>query len=181
MNRAGFGGALRDGGPPTLAGLFDPAEITFLDAGDEVVPLGGVRRTVFASSPMVTPSSLISTAGHAPQTPQFSTTFQLAVRFYERQGRYRTYDREAIDVLRFINRAKALGFSLEEVREILMVRRSGTAPCARVTKMIGRHLAAVDQRIAELSVLRRQLRRLRLSPAREQHPRAICPIIESDR
>jgi hypothetical protein len=169
MNRAGFGGALRDGGPPTLAGLFDPAEITFLDAGDEVVPLGGVRRTVFASSPMVTPSSLISTAGHAPQTPQFSTTFQLAVRFYERQGLvaserlangYRTYDREAIDVLRFINRAKALGFSLEEVREILMVRRSGTAPCA---------------------IMRRQLRRLRLSPAREQHPRAICPIIESDR
>lgn len=113
-----------------------------------------------------------------------------AVRFYERQGLvaserlangYRTYDQEAIDVLRFINRAKALGFSLEEVREILMVRRSGTAPCARVTKMIERNLAAVDQRIAELSVLRRQLRRLSKSPARAQLPRAICPIIESDR
>jgi len=89
------------------------------------------------------------------------------VRFYERQGLvaserlangYRTCDREAIDVLRFINRAKVLGFSLEEVREILTVRRTGTAPCTRVTKMIKCNLAAIDQRIAELSVLRRQPR-----------------------
>ena len=74
-----------------------------------------------------------------------------AVRFYERQGLvaserlangYRAYDREAIRVLSFISRAKALGFSLEEVREILAVRRRGAEPCACVTKLIERNLAA---------------------------------------
>ncbi len=112
-----------------------------------------------------------------------------AVRFYERQGLvtserlangYRTYDRAAVKVLSFISRAKALGFSLEEVREILTVRRSGTEPCARVTKMIERNLAGIDQRIADLSALRRQLRALAKSPAREEPVEAICPIIESD-
>jgi len=112
-----------------------------------------------------------------------------AVRFYERQGLvvserltngYRTYDRDAVNVLSFISRAKALGFSLEEVREILAVRQRGTEPCARVTKMIERNLAGIDQRIAELSALRRQLRALAKSPVREKRLEAICPIIESD-
>jgi len=112
-----------------------------------------------------------------------------AVRFYERQGLvaserlangYRTYDRDVVNVLSFISRAKALGFSLEEVREILAVRRTGTEPCARVTKMIDRNLAGIDQRIAELSALRRQLRALAKSPVRGQRTEAICPIIESD-
>jgi MerR family copper efflux transcriptional regulator len=112
-----------------------------------------------------------------------------AVRFYEREGLvaserlpngYRTYDRDAIKVLSFISRAKGLGFSLEEVREILVARRSGTEPCGCVTKMIERNLAGIDQRIAELSVLRRQLRALTRSPTRVRRVEAICPIIESE-
>lgn len=112
-----------------------------------------------------------------------------AVRFYERQGLvaserlangYRAYDRDAVKVLSFISRAKALGFSLEEVREILAVRRTGTEPCARVTKMIERNLAGIDQRIADLSALRRQLRALVKNPARKQRAEAICSIIESE-
>lgn len=112
-----------------------------------------------------------------------------AVRFYERQGLvtserlangYRAYDREVVDVLRFINRAKALGFSLEEVREILTLRRSGTEPCDCVTAMIERNLVAIDERIAELSRLRRQLRALAKNPTRERPTKAICPILEAD-
>jgi len=113
-----------------------------------------------------------------------------AVRYYERQGLvtserlangYRAYDHEAVDVLRFINRAKALGFSLEEVREILELHRAGGEPCACVTKMIERNLAAINQRIGELSGLRRQLRRLGKNPAGAPRAQVICPIIENDR
>ncbi len=112
-----------------------------------------------------------------------------AVRFYEREGLvasgrlangYRAYDRQAVSVLRFIGRAKELGFSLEEVREILAVRRRGREPCDCVTSMIKRNLASIDRRIAELSRLRRQLRALTKTPPREQRPEAICPIIEGD-
>ena len=112
-----------------------------------------------------------------------------AVRFYERQGLvvserlangYRAYDQQAVSVLRFIGRAKGLGFSLEEVREILAVRRRGREPCDCVTRMIERNLASIDQRIAELSQLRRQLRALTKSQSRDQRPAAICALIESD-
>ena len=111
-----------------------------------------------------------------------------AVRFYgqgllasERSSNgYRAYDREAVSILRFISRAKALGFSLDEVRQILAVRRSGNTPCACVTTMIERNLAAIDQRIAELSALRRHLRSLAKSPPSRRPGMAICPIIECD-
>ncbi len=112
-----------------------------------------------------------------------------AVRFYERQGLvaserlangYRAYDQQAVNVLRFIGRAKGLGFSLEEVRDILAVRRKGEEPCACVTKMIERNIASIDQRIAELSRLRRQLRALIKSPAQARRTEAICTIIESE-
>ncbi len=93
---------------------------------------------------------------------------------------YRAYDREAVGVLHFINRAKALGFSLEEVREILTLRRGGTEPFECVTAMIERNLVAIDERIAELSRLRRQLRALTKNPTRERPAEAICPILESD-
>jgi DNA-binding transcriptional MerR regulator len=112
-----------------------------------------------------------------------------AVRFYERRGLvasdrlangYRVYGHQAVDALRFINRAKALGFSLNEIREILEVRRKGQAPCDCVTTMIERNLAAIDQRIVELSALRRQLRALSRSRPRPRASQVICPIIESE-
>jgi len=112
-----------------------------------------------------------------------------AVRFYERRGLvaserlangYRVYGQEAVGVLRFINRAKALGFSLEEVREILTLRRGGAEPCDCVRAMIERNLLAIDERITELSRLRRQLRALTSNSARKRPAEAICPILESD-
>jgi DNA-binding transcriptional MerR regulator len=112
-----------------------------------------------------------------------------AVRFYERQGLvasdrlangYRAYGRKAVGTLRFIGRAKALGFSLEEIRQILQIRQSGNKPCGCVTTMIERNVAAINQRIAELSKLRRQLRALNRSQPRSRTAQTICPIIESD-
>ncbi len=112
-----------------------------------------------------------------------------AVRFYERRGLitserlangYRAYDQQAVNVLRFIGRAKGLGFSLEEVREILAVRRKGSRPCDCVTRMIERNLASIDQRIAELSRLRRQLRALIKGTPRALRSEEIRAIIEND-
>ena len=112
-----------------------------------------------------------------------------AIRFYERKGLivsarlangYRAYGRGAIGTLRFINRAKALGFSLEAIREILEVRRSGSKPCSCVTAMIQRKLAGINRRIAELTALRRQLVALTKSPPRQLRTDSICPVIDGD-
>lgn len=111
-----------------------------------------------------------------------------AVRFYERHGLlasgrlangYRVYDREALSTLRFISRAKALGFSLAEIGEILEVRRNGVQPCGCVKTLIDRNLQEIDARISALSQLRRQLRAL--SKRQASSSKGICPIIEAER
>lgn len=89
------------------------------------------------------------------------------VRYYESIGLlkpaprassgYRRYSEQTIEELRFIKKAQALGFSLEEVAEILQLSRSGKKPCAQVLSLGHEHLAAVNERIRQLQAFRAQL------------------------
>src|SRR4051812_30732572 len=64
------------------------------------------------------------------------------LRFYEKSGvlsrpvrsasGYRMYDSEVLERLAFIKRAQVLGFSLEEIRQIIREKSSGQSPCAAV-------------------------------------------------
>jgi MerR family copper efflux transcriptional regulator len=85
------------------------------------------------------------------------------VRFYERArllpppGRtasgYRTYGEEDVARLRFIRRAKALGFTLEEIGELLELSR-GKGSRAAVKALAERRLRDLEARIRELTVMR---------------------------
>lgn len=70
---------------------------------------------------------------------------------------YRRYSDTTIQELAFIKKAQALGFSLDEIAEILKLSRAGTAPCEHVLDLAQRHLAAVDERIRHLTAFRKQL------------------------
>jgi DNA-binding transcriptional MerR regulator len=70
---------------------------------------------------------------------------------------YRRYSEHTIEELRFIKKAQALGFSLDEVAEILQLSRAGKKPCAQVLSLGHEHLAAVDERIRQLQAFRSQL------------------------
>ena len=70
---------------------------------------------------------------------------------------YRRYGETTLHELDFIKKAQGLGFSLDEVQEILRLSRQGRAPCAHVLDLAKRHLAAVEQRIAQLSRFRADL------------------------
>jgi len=70
---------------------------------------------------------------------------------------YRRYSDGTIEELLFIRKAQALGFSLDEIAEILQLSRSGTPPCSHVLSIAHQHLAAVDERIRQLRAFRRQL------------------------
>ena len=85
------------------------------------------------------------------------------VRFYEREGLlqpaprsaggYRLYGPEEAQRLRFIRRAKALGFSLEEIGELLRLTEDGHDR-GRVKAIAEHRVADLDQRIAELQRMR---------------------------
>jgi MerR family transcriptional regulator, copper efflux regulator len=89
------------------------------------------------------------------------------IRYYESLGLirrpvrsatgYRRYTDTTVDELRFIRKAQALGFSLDEIGEILTLSRTGRTPCAHVLDLVRRHLAAVDERIQQLGRFREQL------------------------
>src|SRR5438552_16510410 len=90
------------------------------------------------------------------------------VRFYERRGLmpqplrresgYRDFGEGDLRRLEFIRHAKALGFSLQEIREILRMRERGQCPCTDVTKMAERHLATGKGDSARAQRSRRALR-----------------------
>jgi MerR family copper efflux transcriptional regulator len=89
------------------------------------------------------------------------------IRYYEELGLltaphrsdagYRHYCPTTLDELRFIKKGQGLGFSLEEIREILNIGRAGQAPCAQVLEMAQRNLAAADERIRHLLDFRDRL------------------------
>jgi DNA-binding transcriptional MerR regulator len=70
---------------------------------------------------------------------------------------YRRYSEQTIEERRFIKKAQALGFSLDEVGEILTLSRSGKLPCSQVLSLGHKHLAAVEERLRQLQTFRDQL------------------------
>lgn len=70
---------------------------------------------------------------------------------------YRTYGDADLERLTFIKTAQRLGMTLDEVREILALRDHGQRPCDYVRDVLHRQVDEIDERIAELRALRRQL------------------------
>jgi DNA-binding transcriptional MerR regulator len=90
------------------------------------------------------------------------------VRYYEKigllpeprrtAGNYRLYAAEHLQRLGFIRRARDLGFSIEDVRELLKLAAHGEQPCEEVDQLVARHLQATERKIEALTRLRRELR-----------------------
>ena len=95
---------------------------------------------------------------------------------------YRMYGEDDVQRLEFVKKAKRLGLSLEEIREILVLHEQSQAPCVHVLALLDRKLEQVEGIIRELEEFRRELMRLKVeSQVRlEQVPEdeRICGIIE---
>ena len=76
---------------------------------------------------------------------------------------HRVYGDEDIERLGFIRAAQRLGFSLDEIREILAFRDRADRPCAYVINVLDRRVNELADRIAEMRDLRRTLMDLRRS------------------
>ncbi len=90
-----------------------------------------------------------------------------ALRFYERSGvlgkparsqsGYRLYDEGVLERLDFIKKAQTLGFSLNEIKQIIKDARSGTSPCDEVREIVRRRLSELDERMRQMKRYRREL------------------------
>lgn len=109
------------------------------------------------------------------------------VRYYEKiglmpapprtAGGHRAYDTAHEHRLRFILRARELGFTIEEIRELLALVDRHAVTCAEVQKMTLHHLADVRARIADLRRLERTLRVTVAACSGDEVPD--CPVIDA--
>ena len=110
------------------------------------------------------------------------------VRFYERQGLieepprrlsgYREYDDEVVARLGFIRRAKDLGFTLKEIKELLSLRRDPAAPAADVKRRAQAKIADIESKIGALRKMKKALEEL-TSACRGHATSAECPLLHA--
>ena len=91
------------------------------------------------------------------------------------EGGYRRYDERAVHTLRFVRRARNLGFSLDEIRELLSLWHDRERASADVKALTLKHVADLEVRIAELAAMRDTLRSLADACSGDHRPD--CPIL----
>jgi DNA-binding transcriptional MerR regulator len=111
-----------------------------------------------------------------------------ALRLYEAAGilpaprrtaaGYRVYSEATLDLLAFIKQAQRLGFTLDEIKEIVSIKRAGRVPCPHVLDLVRRKTEELNRRLLEMRQVRDSLRAL-LDGWRSTTGRAaVCPHIE---
>ncbi len=90
-----------------------------------------------------------------------------ALRFYEKSGLldkpertdsgYRMYNAQVLDRLAFIKQAQVLGFSLEDIKQIIDEKRAGKNPCFEVRELVRQRLQELDERMQEMQRYRQEL------------------------
>ncbi len=107
------------------------------------------------------------------------------IRYYESVGLidaarrtasgYRTYDERDVETLKFIQRARSLGFPVADVADLLTLWRDRERQSAQVKALAERHLAEMDRKIAELRGMRQTLEHLVERCHGDDRPE--CPIL----
>jgi Cu(I)-responsive transcriptional regulator len=110
----------------------------------------------------------------------------VTIRYYEQigllpackrtSGNYRIYSQQHFERLRFVRRCRDLGFSLEQIRNLLSMSSAEASSCADICEMAARHLREVEAKIADLKRLASELRQISTS-CNGKRPIADCRII----
>lgn len=110
------------------------------------------------------------------------------LRYYERRrllpkpprtaSGYRAFGPETVGVVRFIKRAQGLGFTLEEIRDLVALRARSATACRDVRSAAERKLGMVREKLKSLAALERALIRL-VRSCEEDDPLPGCPILDS--
>ena len=108
------------------------------------------------------------------------------IRYYEETGLigkagrqpnlYRSYDQEDVAMLRFIGRARRLGFSIEDLKSLIALYRDRSRSSRDVKAVAAHHLAGVERKIRELRSIRDALSDLIEHCSGDNRPD--CPIID---
>lgn len=96
---------------------------------------------------------------------------------------YRYYSRDASKQVEFIKKAQALGFTLEEIKQILDVRDRGQLPCDLVRTLLDDKIEQLEIKVRQMTLFKAELEDYRIHWADSSNARAeaeeVCPLISS--
>ena len=92
------------------------------------------------------------------------------------EGGYRVYDEASVHTLRFIRRARDLGFGIQEINTLLGLWRNRRRASADVKRVASAHAADLQRRIDEMQAMKRTLEHL--SHCCQGDNRPDCPILD---
>ncbi len=119
--------------------------------------------------------------GLNPRTIRYYQTLGLLPPPLRSESRYRLYTPQTVELLRFIKKAKTLGFTLTEIREIIALRHRGDLPCPHVHALLTERVQTLSRQIKDLTLLRDELKGLATKSAslpRKAQSTLVCPHIE---
>lgn len=121
-------------------------------------------------------------SGVPPKTIRYYEQIGLLHAAQRGENNYRLYDDAVVDRLRFIKNARALGFHLIEIAQILSIQDRNEPPCNHVMNTLQRHMHEIESRIQELETLRSDLTSLyevgKELPQDVQMRQCVCHLIE---
>jgi DNA-binding transcriptional MerR regulator len=104
--------------------------------------------------PYLRSGELADLAGISPDTLRHYERMKLLAVPRRSSGNYRLYPTEAVERVRLIRHALAVGFSLPELAKILKVRDKAGAPCRQVKRLLEEKMHRMDAQIADLVAMR---------------------------
>ncbi len=132
-----------------------------------------------ATAHQVRIGELATELGINPKTIRYYEEIGLLPRAKRTDNGYRLYGDADRERLHFISKAKAVGLTLEEIGQILALRRTGAPPCEHVVGLLDHKLRAVEEQLRTLSDFRTELLTLREEARQTRHTDAcVCGIIE---
>ena len=135
-----------------------------------------IRRASAAAPPHLTIGRVARAAGVAIDTIRYYERERLLPAPARRLSGYRDYTPDAIARLRFIRRAKELGFSLPEIRELLALSADRERGVHGVKQRAEARLAEIERRIGELKRVQRGLKNL-IDACPGHGAPEVCPIL----
>jgi MerR family copper efflux transcriptional regulator len=115
-------------------------------------------------------------SGVPPKTIRYYESVGLIAAAERTSAGYRVYDRNDVETLRFVQRARSLGFSVEEVGSLLALWRDRARSSSEVKAMARHRVADIDRKIAELTEMRETLTHLMERCHGDARPD--CPILQ---
>ena len=121
--------------------------------------------------------------GVNPKTIRYYEGINLLPKPKRERNNYRFYSHDTVTRLNFIKKAQSLGFTLREIKEILALRDRGFRPCTHVRGLFRQRVINLEQKLAELTTLRRELKKLEdewasMKTVEDGKGEGICPQIE---